>query len=228
MENYLVFCAHADDEVLGVGGTIAKYAEQGKNIITVVFSYGEASPPWLTREQAIKLRVNESKEAGKILGTKHVLFLGISEGNFLKECNDKKTYELIMKIIKKFEPKAIFTHSNDDANIDHREVNRSIMNVAEEMNYKGDIYSFEIKLPIILSPNFPFLHFELPIRFKNRYLPRLYVDITHTFQKKMNALSCFGSQKIPIMQLIPIIYARAIFSGWKIKRRYAEKFYKIN
>ncbi len=227
MEKYVVFCAHADDEVLGLGGTIAKYAGHGKEIITVVFSYGESSPPWLTREIAIKLRVAESKKAGKILGTKHVLFLGVSEGNFISECNGKKTHEIIKNIINKFQPTAIFTHSNDDANTDHREVNKTIINIAKEMKYKGDIYSFEIKLPVVFSPNFPFLHFDLPLRFKHRHLPRLYVDITDTFKKKMSALSCFESQKIPIMQLIPIIYSRAILSGMKIRKRYAEKFYKI-
>jgi len=106
-------------------------------------------------------------------------------------------------------------------------VNKCVLKTAREIKYKGDIYSFEIKLPIIFSPNFPFLHFELPLRLKNRYLPRLYIDITETFKKKMSALSCFASQKIPIMQLIPIIYVRAILSGLKIRKKYAEKFYKI-
>jgi len=48
-ETILVFSAHSDDFVIGAGGTIAKYTEEGKKVIAVVFSYGERSHPWNTK-----------------------------------------------------------------------------------------------------------------------------------------------------------------------------------
>ncbi|MEK6845367.1 MAG: PIG-L family deacetylase, partial [Nanoarchaeota archaeon] len=42
-ETVVVFGAHSDDFVIGAGGTIAKYQQEGKKILAVVFSYGESS-----------------------------------------------------------------------------------------------------------------------------------------------------------------------------------------
>ena len=42
----LVVAAHPDDEVLGCGGTLAKYAKNKNNIVNVLFiSDGESSRP---------------------------------------------------------------------------------------------------------------------------------------------------------------------------------------
>ena len=40
-EAVLFLCAHNDDQLIGAGGTIAKYAKEGKKIVTIVFSFGE-------------------------------------------------------------------------------------------------------------------------------------------------------------------------------------------
>ncbi len=37
-QTILVFSAHTDDFVLGAGGTIAKYIQEGKTVIAVIFS----------------------------------------------------------------------------------------------------------------------------------------------------------------------------------------------
>lgn len=61
----MVFCAHPDDEVLGAGGTIAKYAREGKKVIAVIFSYGESSHPWMKKKIHDKnksQRINQSRK----------------------------------------------------------------------------------------------------------------------------------------------------------------------
>lgn len=40
VERILVIVAHSDDQMLGPGGTLVKYAKEGKEIHTVIFSYG--------------------------------------------------------------------------------------------------------------------------------------------------------------------------------------------
>ena len=37
----LILVAHPDDEVLGCGGTIAKYAEEGEDVVSVILSDGD-------------------------------------------------------------------------------------------------------------------------------------------------------------------------------------------
>ncbi|HDQ59737.1 MAG TPA: PIG-L family deacetylase, partial [Candidatus Woesearchaeota archaeon] len=84
----IVCAAHADDEVIGLGGTIAKLASEGEDVVVIIFFYGAGSvgrlsswPPWLSREDVVKQRVKESKQAGEILGVHKTIFLGMDGGN---------------------------------------------------------------------------------------------------------------------------------------------------
>ena len=39
-ETVLLICAHPDDEILGAGGTIAKYAQEGKEVVADIKQWG--------------------------------------------------------------------------------------------------------------------------------------------------------------------------------------------
>ena len=69
-EIVLVFAAHSDDEVIGCGGTIVKYSKEGKEVITVIFSSGEKSSPWLKKDYIIKNRKEEAKKIGEFMGSR--------------------------------------------------------------------------------------------------------------------------------------------------------------
>ena len=61
-ETIIVMSAHSDDFVIGAGGTIAEYIKQGKKVISIVFSYGEKSHPWLKEKVVQKFRIQETKD----------------------------------------------------------------------------------------------------------------------------------------------------------------------
>jgi LmbE family N-acetylglucosaminyl deacetylase len=211
-QKILVFCAHSDDQILGPGGALAKYAKEGKKIYTIILSYGEASLAWLKPEIAIKTRVKEAKNADKIIGGKGITFLGLKEGKFIENLQEKKIEKKIIKIIRKRKPIKIFTHSSDDPHPDHRAAHKIIINILDKMRYKCDVFSFDVWNP-------------LTGRKKN--LPRLYVDITETFSIKTKALKAFQSQKIAIFTLLWSVYLRAVIHGLHINKRFAERFFKI-
>ena len=211
-QNILVFCAHSDDQILGPGGTLAKYSKEGKRIYTIILSYGENSLAWLKPEIAIQTRVKEAKNADKIIGGKGIFFLGLKEGKFIEELKEKKLEEKIKDIIKDKKPAKIFTHSSDDPHPDHRAAHKIIINILDKMRYKCDVFSFDIWNP-------------LTARKKN--LPRLYVDITDTFSVKTEAIKAFQSQKIAIFTLLWSVYLRAIVHGLHINKRFGERFFKI-
>ena len=79
VKRLMIICAHPDDEIFGAGGTIAKYAAEGIEVITVIFSYGESSHPWLRKRFKVEVRKTESLKAGKAVGTKRI-------GNCLRPC----------------------------------------------------------------------------------------------------------------------------------------------
>ena len=62
---------------------------------------------------------------------------------------------------------------------------------------------------------------------KKRRNPKLIIDITNTFARKLDALSAFRSQKVAVFTLLWSVYAKAIYYGFKRGARYAEVFYRV-
>jgi N-acetylglucosamine malate deacetylase 1 len=211
MDNVFVICAHSDDQIIGPGGTLAKYAREGKNIYTIIFSYGELSHPWFKEQIASKMRINEAKEADKIIQGKGVFCLGLSEGKFEQEFT-KEAKQKLLDILKTYPPTMVFTHSEDDPLGDHRAINKIVQQLADENHLTCPIYSFDI---------WNIFDFK-----KNKY-PKMIVDISSTFSIKTKALKIFKSQILTMVSLFWSVYLKAFLYGLKYGKRFAEVFYKI-
>jgi len=209
-EKVLVICAHNDDQIVGVGGTLAKYSKQGKNINTLIFSYGELSHPHLKPKVIIKTRVTESHKSDRIIGGAGVYYLGLKEGKFL--ANKNKVKSKIKAVIKQKKPSKIFTHSRDDPHPDHRAVFKIVNELINETKNHFDVYSFGVWNLITL---------------RKRNVPKLVVDITDTFNKKVKAFQVHKSQKAAVIPLMWKIYLKDMMNGWNNGVKYAEVFHKI-
>lgn len=211
-ETILIFGAHSDDFVIGAGGTIAKYVKENKKVISVVFSYGEKSHPWLKEKIVQKMRSEEAVEAGKLLRCK-ILFFDLREGKFLEDYKEKNMEKKIVQLVEKYKPSKIFTHSHEDPHPDHRATYKITLGIWEKLlGPKPEVYIYSI---------------WNPVSFKTTY-PVLYEDITGTFSLKLKALKSFPSQRFQaIYPLMLMVFYRAIKNGLKIKKRFAEKFYRI-
>ena len=206
-EQILVFCAHNDDQIIGVGGTISKYAKEGKDVFVYIFSYGEKSHPHFRREVIIKQRVKEAKKSNKHLGVRQTYFFGLPEGRFAEDATIK---EKIRKIIKSRKPKKVFTHSIDDPHPDHRAVHSIVSDSLQA--FKGEAYTFEVWNILSL---------------RKRNSPKLVVDVSKTFETKVKAFKMHESQQIAVWTLLWNIYLKAFVNGFNNGVKYAEVFNKI-
>ncbi len=213
-KSILVICSHSDDQILGPGGTLAKFASEGAKVLTVIISYGELTPAWIKHKYTREARVKEAERADKIIGGKGVIFLGLKERNFLKEAEEKEAYSRLRKIIKREDPTIIFTHTQEDPHKDHKDALAIVKKVVADMkpDSRPDVYSFGIWNPLQL----------------HRRAPHLVVDISKTFKKKMKALKCFESQRLVILQLTPGVIIRAKLNGFFRGMSYAEVFRRVN
>ena len=211
-EVVLVFCAHNDDQILGVGGTIAKYAREGKEVIVVIMSYGETTHLWLKRQEAVKMRVSESRKSDKIFGVKKTYYFGLTEGKFEEQFENKELYKKMKALISIIRPSKIFTHSFDDPHRDHKAVYNIVMRVMDDIDYVCDVYSFDI---------------WNPFNIRKRDSPKLVVDITDTFKLKIKAFRLHKSQWMTKLIMLPLTYIRAMANGLNREVRYAEVFYKL-
>ena len=82
IERAMVIYAHPDDAEFSVAGTIAKWAKAGVEVTYCMVTNGASGSqdPKMTRKKLRDTRYAEQREAAKILGVKHVVFLGYEDG----------------------------------------------------------------------------------------------------------------------------------------------------
>ena len=103
----MVIGAHPDDPEFGAGGTIAKMADAGKEITYVIITAGDkgSHDPNVRPGQLATQREEEQRNAGKVLGVKHFIFLRYPDGIL------EPTLELrarIAHLIRQHKPHIIF------------------------------------------------------------------------------------------------------------------------
>ncbi|SFJ80504.1 PIG-L deacetylase family protein [Thermoflavimicrobium dichotomicum] len=113
MKRLLFVYAHPDDESFTVGGTIAKYAEQGDvEIHLICATRGEAgktgNPPQCSPEELPKVREQELKSAVAHLGLHHLHFLNYKDGT-LSDVPVETLSQDIMAYLKQIAPQVVVT-----------------------------------------------------------------------------------------------------------------------
>src|SRR5437870_12710007 len=78
----LVVCAHPDDAEFGAGGTMARWAAEGKEVVLCVVSNGAmgSNNPDVARDDLIATREREQRAAAAVVGAADVAFLGYEDG----------------------------------------------------------------------------------------------------------------------------------------------------
>ena len=205
-ERILIMVAHSDDQIVGAGGTIAKYCDEGSKVKVVIFSSGEKSVPWLKEEVIKRKRIKESQKVSRVLKCE-VKFLGLPDLRLGENIEDatKKAEE----IIKKFKPNKIFTHNKYDTHPDHRAV------------YEVVTKALKGRKPQI----FTFLVWNL---FNPKDSAVFYVNIDDFFDDKIMALKEFKTQRLILWLFYLPIYIKNRLAGIKNRCKYAEIFYVEN
>ncbi|HJX05125.1 MAG TPA: PIG-L deacetylase family protein [Candidatus Nanoarchaeia archaeon] len=217
----LVICSHSDDQVIGAGGAIAKYAREGYDIHTIILSFGEGAKPHIRREVISRTRVKEAQKADKIIGGKGVVFLGLKELHFEEDFEKRGMENNFKEMIRKLNPVKIFTHASDDAHPDHRATFRMVLKIYKRLGLKSELYMFEV--------------WHL-LNLRKRSKPKLVIDTSDTFKTKIAALKAFKSQ-IDLFTFYNylvlnnffffLIYIKDTLNGIKYSTKYAEVFYKV-
>lgn len=215
----LVIAAHPDDEVLGCGGTIAKYAK-GNEIYVVILGEGLSSR-YSRRGEAeekelLKLK-EQSKKVGKFLKVKENFFFDLPDNQF----DTIPFLEIVKKVegvIKKIKPVIIYTHHSGDLNIDHRLTFQAVLTAARP--FEGcsvkEIYSFEIPS----STEWSFQKINGP------FLPNVFEDLSPTITKKIKSMEMYKTEirKFPHPRSGEAILVMAKRWGSVAGLKYAEAF----
>mgnify|MGYP000188541542 CR=1 FL=1 len=199
----LVVAPHPDDETLGVGGTIAKFASQGDEVFVLIVS-GHL-PPLYSREDYEKT-VAEAHLAFNLLGVSRSKFLEIP-ATMIGDQPLHVVNSRISKIVNEFNPHIVFC-PYPDLHVDHRIVFNSVMVATRPIGVGRDI---EI---VAAYETLSETHWNAP-HIEPNFHPNWVVDITSQIEKKLDALKFYESQisDFPGPRSIEAIKALALFRG---------------
>jgi N-acetylglucosamine malate deacetylase 1 len=196
----IAFGAHPDDIEIGMGGTVAKLVGLGYDVNLVV-----ATLPNFVATDTKEDRRRESTLSAKVMGCKAPEFLDLAPDEVIV---GRKFVTLIDKLIKKYEPEAVFTQWIGDSHQDHQALTRAVIAASRDMD---NLFMYETTIPGGIT--------------ENAFRPQLFVDVTQTLDTKRSALDCFDSQKIrcgPIW--IDALVGRCSYRGYQMNTKYAEAF----
>ena len=188
-EVVLVIVAHPDDEVLGCGGTIAKWANEGRDMHLLIMADGESSRQLADTNfklaEKIELRRNAVNISSAILGFMSIEHLSFPD-NRMDTLSLLDVVRSIERSIFQIRPGKILTHHSGDVNIDHRVVHDAVIAASRP------------------QPNFcvrELLFFETPSSTEWRppsslpaFSPNFFVDVTKTLDIKLEALKAYNAE----------------------------------
>ena len=219
----LVFAAHPDDAELAMGGTIARFADEGFNVGIVDLTRGEMG----TRGSA-ETRTKEALEAAKILKTSIRENLLIQDGDI--EISNGNVQKVVLSI-RKYRPKIVFAPFYNDRHPDHIGASKLIKR-AMFVSGLEKIKTSESEIAQRAYRPAKLFYYMQTYTFE----PSFIVDISNFFETKMKAVWAYSTQFhnpdsnepetfISSPEFIEYVDARAKFYGFQIGKKFGEPFY---
>lgn len=176
----LVVAAHADDEALGCGGTIARHVAEG-DIVHAVFVADGVTSRIGSGSKELKQRIKASEKARKILGIATTTFMGLPD-NRLDSLPLIDIIQPLENIIDRIKPQIIYTHHYGDLNIDHRITHEAVITVSRALPGSSvkEILTFEV-----VSST------EWRAPSHAPFLPNLFIDISDYLDIKIKSLEAY-------------------------------------
>ena len=218
-KSVLVVAAHPDDEVLGIGGTVAQHAANGDSVHLLIVAEGAMSRPDGSADEVARLK-EAANAAADILGAASVRMLGLPD-NRLDTVPLLDIVRNIEEIGDTVAPRVVYTHHAFDLNVDHRIVNQAVRTAFRPLpgSTVTDLLAFET----VSSTEWGGAHAG------EQFLPQQFVDIAAQLDTKLRALEAYSAEMrdFPHARSMEAVRAMAAFRGSQAGCRAAEAFQVI-
>jgi LmbE family N-acetylglucosaminyl deacetylase len=217
MADILIVAAHPDDEILGCGGTMARYASNGDLVHVLILADGETARDQGASQSTIEMRQDAARAAAKEVGALPPVFAGLPD-NRMDGVELLDVVKIVEKTVEDVGPEQIFTHSPGDLNIDHQVTCRAVMTAARPQpgSPVRRINLFEVPSST---------EWALP-HASSAFLPNAFIDITDFLEKKIAALGHYAAEmrNWPHARSNEAVEALARHRGSSVGRPAAEAF----
>jgi N-acetylglucosamine malate deacetylase 1 len=215
----LIIAPHPDDETLGCGGTIARLAAEGHEVVVGVITGQGDEPHPLYRAEGFELIRTELAAACSVLGVSRIEMVNLPTvlvPDLPRHVLNKAIFDLIEKVC----PEKLFVPFPLDLHGDHREIFhaasiawRPYLTLGSKIR---EVYCYEV-----LSET----HLNIPY-VEQAFVPNIFYDVSDYIDKKIEAFSCFASQvqEPPLPRSLASLRALATYRGSQIGVSAAEAF----
>lgn len=187
MNKILVISAHPDDEVLGMGGTIAKLASRGCEVNVLIVTDGSSSQYRGSVDLAkiIEDKKQETCACAQTLGVKNVYYGELPDMK-LDTIPHITINKVIESTIEQLQPNAVFTHFWGDVNQDHVNVYKSTLVAVRPVmgQVVKELYCYRV----------PSSTEWTPCKEESMFMPNYFVDITDFAQRKYEAFAKYTTE----------------------------------
>ena len=215
-KNISILSPHADDEILGCGGLISRYSEEGHDIHVLILTNASVSAPELYSKKKINLIREESKKANNLIGTKSLDFENLPALN-LHNYPQYKISNIITSYVEKIKPEIVLIPSTQDIHQDHKIIFNAAK-VSLRHNKKSSvkkILSYEVLSETEWNEN------------EQSFNPNYFVKLKKKdVDKKIRAFMKYKSQvkKFPNPRSKEAIFYLSRLRGSQVFMEYAEAF----
>lgn len=177
-----VIAPHPDDEVLGVGGTIARLATEGAEVHVVIVTKG--LPPHF-EESLIQKGRAEARRAHELLGVSETHFLDFPAAA-LDSTPHRELNGRLRDVLVNIKPEIVFLPFGGDIHLDHQLVFLSGLVASRPHSgwYPRAVYAYETLSET--NWNAPYV--------TAAFVPTTYFNIVGHLEKKLAAMEVFESQ----------------------------------
>lgn len=218
----LIIAAHPDDEVLGCFGTVARLIKENDyEAYTLILGEGKTSRDEKreveNKKEELEVLNNEISNANNVIGIKKV-FVETFPDNRFDSVDLLDIIKAISKVKEEIKPDIIFTHYENDLNIDHQITYKAVITATRPMADETvkEIYSFEV-----LSST----EWNYPLSF----VPDTHFDISTTIDLKIEAMKEYESElcDYPHPRSLEGIELNAKYNGMRVGKKYVESFKSV-
>lgn len=187
MKRVLVIAAHPDDEVLGMGGTIAKLVKKGATVDVLIVTDGSSSQYRDSGHLAeiIEAKKKETRNCANILGVRDIYYGELPDMK-LDTTPHIRINQVIEEVINKVQPDAVFTHFWGDVNCDHQNVFKSTLVAVRPVmgQVVRELYCYRVPSSTEWTPN----------KAETMFMPNCFVDIEQFAEQKYKAFACYSTE----------------------------------
>ena len=191
-QRVLVVAAHPDDEILGLGGTLARHVDDGDEVRTLILAEGATSRDDVRdadgRRDELDELVLAAKRAADALGIAAPEMLGLPD-NRMDSMTLLDVIKPIEQLVRSYKPQIVYTHHGGDLNVDHQMAHQAVITACRPLPGSSveAIYAFETVSSTEWATEST----------GDTFRPNRFVGIGAQLDRKLAALEAYASEMAP-------------------------------